>query len=74
MRQNLGHRVPRVQAVIRVLKNHLNLPQIDRGAILYARRQGGPAMQRYVAFLWRNQPGNGLQNGRFAAPTLTDKA
>ena len=61
--QDLGDGMSWVEAVIRVLEDHLNLTQVQGRPVLNLWRQSGLTMQDEMAGFWRNQPGDGFQNG-----------
>jgi len=67
LREDLGHRVTRVQAVIGVLKDHLDAAQLLGAPPLDAARQGRAIAKRDLAARGGQQTGYGSEDRRFAA-------
>ena len=61
--QNLGDGMSWVETVIGVLKDHLNLTQVQGRPVLNLWRQSALAIKDKMACFWGNQPGDGFQNG-----------
>src|SRR6056297_1734032 len=72
LRKDIGHGLARVEAVIGVLENHLDAAQLIGTAALDGRREDGAVTKRDLTRGGRQQAGNRLENGRFAASRFAD--
>ena len=72
--QNLCDGLARIEAVIRVLENQLDLAQMIRATLLNFGGQCLTAGNRYLTTRWWQQSCNRLENGRFSRTTFSDKA
>ena len=74
LRQNLRHGVTRVQAVVRVLENQLDAPQVIGRAAVHIGRQGLTATEANATCHRRVQAGHGFKDAGFAAARLAHQA